>query len=308
LGQLPSREYMEKEGTILPPDLAQEKKELLEEGFGHWTRSMFYQFVKSASRYGRDDIVAIALDMDMPEDAVAPYSRAFWKYGPTELKKEEWERVRTSIEKGEKRILKQRKMTALLSDFIGTFDNPREEMVFANTGTTHFALEQDRALLCAVNQHGYNNWDLVREEVGKDHSLKFQHMVQGMSTDMVAKRCDYRMRQMEKECEAREKALRNSKPANVVAAENAIKAIKEMEDWESDARACQLRGEEPPPLSELSSEAALVIQERAEEQQPYIDRLREIEIQMQGCMALAEQTRQEILNGAQVSVLCCQSA
>lgn len=299
LGQLPSREYMEKTKTILPPELAEEKLELLAEGFGDWTKSMYFHFVKAAAKYGRDDIPSIAADMDMPEDTVAPYSAAFWKYGQSELKKDEWERVKASIERGEKKIAKRRKLTSLLSTFIGTFDKPREEIVFANKGTTHFALEQDRALLCAVNQHGYGNWDSVREEVRNDDALKFQHMVQGMNTDMIAKRCDYRMRQMEKEYEAREKVLKNQKPASVEAAESAIAAIKEIEEFDLEAQMLQLRGEDPPPLDTVSSEAAKLIEEHRKEQMPFIERLREIEIQVRGCMVLAEDTREAIMRGDQ---------
>lgn len=203
-GQLPPREVVERQRTLLPPELAQEKLELLDEGFGNWTRSQYFHFVKACAKFGRDDIASIAADMDMPEEAVAPYSEAFWKYGPTELK-DDWERVVATIERGEKKIAKQKKLTALLKQFVGTFDDPRNDMTFANKGTTHFALEQDRALLFAVNKHGYGNWDSVREEIRTDSRLRFQHSVQGMTVQAIAKRCDYRMRQMEKELEAREK-------------------------------------------------------------------------------------------------------
>ena len=50
-------------------------------------------------------------------------------------------------------------------------------MTFANKGTAHFALEQDRALLYAVNKHGYGNWDTVREVIRYDQALLFQHTV-----------------------------------------------------------------------------------------------------------------------------------
>jgi len=299
VGQLPPREFIEKERTLLDDDLGQEKMELLDEGFGEWTRSQYFHFVKTSAKFGRDDIANIAADMDMSEEAVAAYSAALWKYGPDELKKEEWERIVSSIERGEKKIVKQRKLTSLLHKFVSTFENPREEIVFANKGTTHFSLEQDRALLCAVNKHGYGNWDSVREDLRMDKNLLFQHMVQGMNTDMIAKRVDYRMRQMEKECEAREKTLKNLKPANVIAAEKAIAAIREMEDWETEARGEQLRGLDRPPVSGLSDESRQNITERVTERQGMIDRLREIEIQVRSCKDLAEETREAIVRGDQ---------
>jgi SWI/SNF-related matrix-associated actin-dependent regulator of chromatin subfamily A member 5 len=300
LGQLPPREYIERQRTLLPPELAQEKLELLDEGFDNWTKSQYYHFVKAAGKFGRDDIANIAADMDMPEEAVAAYSEAFWKYGATELKSE-WERVVATIEKGEKKIAKQKKLSALLSRFISTFDNPRDEMVFANKGTTHFALEQDRALLCAVERHGYGNWDSVREEIRTDDRLKFQHSVQGMTTLMIGKRCDYRMRQTEKELEAREKVLKNQKPPNVIAAQKTLDAIREADEWDSEAINLELRGEGQPSLDSLSGEARLVEEERLKDRQLCVDRLRDIEVQLHRCKVIAEETRQAIFRGDQVS-------
>lgn len=298
MGQLPPREIVERQRSLLPPELAQEKLELLAEGFGEWTRSQYYHFVKACAKFGRDDIANIASDMDMQEEAVAAYSEAFWKYGPTELK-DDWERVTGTIERGEKKIAKQKKLSALLKQFVETFDDPRNEMVFANKGTTHFALEQDRALLTAVNKCGYGNWDSVREEIRTDSRLRFQHSVQGMTVQAIAKRIDYRMRQMEKELEAREKSLKNKRPPNVVAAHKAIDAIKEMDFWDMQVREGLLEGEEVPDISTLSHDARLIMEDRLKDRSAAITRVREIEVQVQRCMNLAEETRQSIFQGAQ---------
>lgn len=297
-GQLPPRDIMEQNRTLLPPELAQEKLELLAEGFGNWSRSQYYHFVKACAKFGRDDITSIANEMDMPEDVVAPYSEAFWKYGPTELK-DDWERVISTIERGEKKLAKQKKLTDLLKKFVGTFSDPRNDMVFANKGTTHFSLEQDRALLTAVNKHGYGNWDSVREEIRTDSRLRFQHSVQGMTVQAIAKRCDYRMRQMEKELEAREKVLKNKRPANVAAAHRAIEAIKEMDLWDMQLNDAQLEGEEPPQVTDLPPDTRPIMTERLKDRMACINRLREIEVQMDRCERIAEETRQSIYRGDQ---------
>ena len=99
-GQLP-RESLDNRKTILPDELGTEKLELLEEGFGNWTRSQYFLFVKAAAKYGRDDIQSIAIEIDLPIENVRAYSKAFWLYGPTELKKDEWERNVANIERGE---------------------------------------------------------------------------------------------------------------------------------------------------------------------------------------------------------------
>mmetsp|Transcript_1510 Transcript_1510/g.2171 ORF Transcript_1510/g.2171 Transcript_1510/m.2171 type:complete len:1046 (-) Transcript_1510:64-3201(-) len=297
--QLPPRELIEEKKTLLPDELAAEKLELLEEGFGDWTKSQYFHFVKAAAKFGRDDVASIAADMELPVDTVKAYSVAFWTYGPTELKKEEWDRVLSNVEKGEARIAKKRKHSELLKKFVNTFKNPRKEMTFANKGTAHFSLEQDRALLFAVDKFGYGNWDKVREELRNDENLMFQNTVQGMNTDAIAKRCDYRMRQMERELEAREKKLRSIRPASLVAAENAINAIKEMDTFDLQANQILLKGGEMLPLSNLSQDSKEIMLERLKDKNQIIDRLREIEIQLRGCRELAKHTKQSILRGDQ---------
>jgi hypothetical protein len=254
--------------------------------------------VKCNGKYGRDDIASIAAELDMSEEQVQPYSVAFWKYGPTELKGE-WERFTNMIERGEKKLEKQRKLTQTLKKFVSTFDDPRRELVFANKGTTHFALEQDRALLCAVDAGGYGNWDRVREDLRKDPKLKFQHSVRGMTTAMITKRADYRIRQVERELEAREKALEKLRPQSAVAAQKAIDAIKLMEKYEVDARTNELQGEEPPKNDTFDSDTTSIYSERQKEKESCVRRLREIEGQVTRCLLLADETRQGIVRGDQ---------
>jgi SLIDE len=297
-GDLPPKEYIESVRTLLPGEEGQEKVELLAEGFGDWTRTQFFAFVKATAKYGRDDIASIAAELDMSEDQVAPYSEAFWKYGKDELK-DEWERFSTMIERGEKRIEKQKKNAIMLKKFVSTFEKPREEMTFANKGTTHFSLEQDRALICAVDAAGYGKWNTVRERIIQDSKLKFQHTVIGMTTGQMQKRADYRVRQMERELDAREKGLKNSRPSNVVAAQKALDAIKEMEKYEVESRTRELQGQFARPLGTLSKDARQLMEDRLKDRDACIRRLREIEGQVTRCHLLAEETRQGIKRGDQ---------
>ena len=127
------------------------------------------------------------------------------------------------------KIQKKQKLSALLAKFVGTFDKQRQDIVFSNKSTTHFSLEQDRALLISVNNYGYGGWDSVWEDLWQDTVLQFQHSVQDINCDMLSKRCDYRIRQIEEELELREKKLKKERLANVIAAESQLKVIQEIE-------------------------------------------------------------------------------
>lgn len=152
-----------------------------------------------------------------------------------------------------------------------------------------------------MDKCGYGNWDSVREEIRKDSKLKFQHSVQGMTTLSITKRCDYRMRQMEKELEAREKVLKNQKPPNVIAAQKALDAIRDADAWDAGAIESELRGGGRPAMDKISDEAKQVEMERLKDRKACIDKLRDIEVQITRCKILAEETRQSIFRGDQVS-------
>lgn len=62
-GKVPPMEVLEEKKTILPDEIGREKLELLEEGFGDWTRSQFFHFVKASTKFGRDDFENIATEM-----------------------------------------------------------------------------------------------------------------------------------------------------------------------------------------------------------------------------------------------------
>jgi len=297
--ELPPREVYEAAQSVLPEELAQEKRVLLAEGFEEWTKSMYFTFVKECAKYGRDDLETIATVMNLPIEDVTAYSKAFWSYGETELKQEEWERAVTLIEKGEKKIQKQKKEKELLKKFVSTFKNPRTDINFTNRGNLYFAIEQDRALLSAVDKFGYGNWDQVREVLMNDDELLFQHQTQALSLDAIDKRVGYRMRQMERELQAIDQNRLSEKPPAVLAAEKAIEEIKEMEKWETNVYDAELVGQEPPSLDVLSHDAKIIMDERCKERQVCLERFREIEIQLRGCRELAEKTYEAIMRGDQ---------
>ena len=104
---------------------------------------------------------------------------------------------------------------------------------------------------------------------------------------------------MERELESRARRVGRERPAAVSAAARTVEAVKEMDGWERSANEARSRGEEPPSTERLSEEARTILAERAVERQGWTDRLREIEIQVRDCKALAENTRRSIMRGDQ---------
>ena len=79
----------------LTDDEQAEKDKLTASGFPDWTRRDFYAFVKGCERFGRDNIVSIAAEIDgKTVEDVTKYSKVFWQRfkelpGKQDPKKEE---------------------------------------------------------------------------------------------------------------------------------------------------------------------------------------------------------------------------
>ena len=86
----------------LTEEEAEEKEELLLEGFTNWTKREFNLFIRLHEKYGREDIDAISKEVDgkTPEEVVE-YSKVFWDRCQ-EL--QDIDRIMSQIEKGESKI------------------------------------------------------------------------------------------------------------------------------------------------------------------------------------------------------------
>lgn len=85
--------------VVLPPDLQEEKTQLLAAGFGDWTRVHLNNFVRASAKHGRHEYEKIAKDVGRPVEETKRYSLVFWERGAAEMPAAEWERITKQIEK-----------------------------------------------------------------------------------------------------------------------------------------------------------------------------------------------------------------
>ncbi len=143
------------ESFELPPLIDEvtqaEKEKLLKEGFVNWTRPDYSAFVKASAKYGREEIVKIALEVGKTVDEVKTYADAFWgNLGKSRFSEHEYDRVIKLIEKGEKKIRDIKTLERATRIFVSLFDNPWEELEFSHVSTKDklFSPDNDRYLLC----------------------------------------------------------------------------------------------------------------------------------------------------------------
>jgi SWI/SNF-related matrix-associated actin-dependent regulator of chromatin subfamily A member 5 len=84
--------------SLLPPELHQEKNQLLREAFD-WTRVQFNNFVRASAKHGRSEFEKIAKDIHKSVEETIRYAETFWSRGMIAFPPSEWDRIVKSIEK-----------------------------------------------------------------------------------------------------------------------------------------------------------------------------------------------------------------
>ncbi|GMI09136.1 hypothetical protein TrVE_jg12629 [Triparma verrucosa] len=187
----------------------EEKKTLLTEGFSTWNRSHYSAFVRSSSKFGRDQYDRIAAEAGKTEAEIRSYSTAFWdpEIGQKRINAKEWERVYNAITKGEdklQQVISMEKSTSLLLD---TFENPWDELAFSHTTARDkgFTLEEDRYLLNWVKKYGHGQWEAIRLAARRCDRFHFSYYMRAMSAEAIGKRCEQLMRACEREVDQLQK-------------------------------------------------------------------------------------------------------
>ncbi|KAG7386000.1 hypothetical protein PHYPSEUDO_000855 [Phytophthora pseudosyringae] len=177
----------------------QEKEQLLSQGFGDWNKPQFFLFIKLLARYGRGNIEAVAREMMKPLEEIERYSKIFLARGQDELS--DWHKIMKSIEKGESKLLEIERLTEETARKVKRYANPWEDMPinYQGKGGKVFTEEEDRVLLCLVNQFGYGAWDRIKQEICSMEMFAFDYYLRSRTAAEIGRRCDSLMRICEKD-------------------------------------------------------------------------------------------------------------
>ncbi|KAH6832958.1 chromatin-remodeling protein 11 [Perilla frutescens var. hirtella] len=186
-------------GDPLTVEEQEEKEQLLEEGFSTWSRRDFNSFVRACEKYGRNDIVSIASEMEgKTEEEVERYASVF-KERYKELN--EYDRIIKGIERGEARISRKDEIMKAIEKKLDRYKNPWLELKIhygQNKGKLYNE-ECDRFMICMVHKLGYGNWDELKSAFRTSPLFRFDWFVKSRTTQELARRCDTLIRLVERE-------------------------------------------------------------------------------------------------------------
>lgn len=176
------------------------------EGFPDWSRRDLKEFVTACERYGRDakhdicdEVVALTGKM---RDRVEEYYDVFWKRYK-EIK--EYGKFIDKIERGEKRLERNRAMKEALAKKCARYSNPMRDMTLSyplNSREKGFTMDEDKFLVCLMNKNknGYeSDWNEIKDAIRKAWQFRFDWFMKSRTVAELQKRGEFLCRIIEKE-------------------------------------------------------------------------------------------------------------
>ncbi|XP_063940291.1 ISWI chromatin-remodeling complex ATPase CHR11-like [Daucus carota subsp. sativus] len=201
-------------GDPLTAEEQEEREQLLDEGFSTWTKRDFNTFIRACEKYGRNDVKAIASEMEgKTDEEVQRYAEVF-KERYKELN--DYDRIIKDIERGEVRISRKDEIMKAIGKKMDRYKNPWTELKIQygqNEGKL-YTEECDRFILCMTHKLGYGNWDELKAAFRTSLLFQFNWFVKSRTTTELARRCDTLIRLVEREnheFEERERQARKEK-------------------------------------------------------------------------------------------------
>eukprot|EP00741_Cyanophora_paradoxa_P007456 tig00000128_g7211.t1 len=178
-----------------------EREALMQDGFRDWSKRDFQAYIRACEKYGRKDIEDVSKEVEgkTPEE-VREYHKVFWKRYQEIA---DYEKIIKQIEKGEQKLRRRDEMMEIVRAKVARYRNPLHELKIAygsSRGKT-FTEDEDRFLLTAVAQHGFGEWELIKNEVRKAPQFRFDYYMKSRTPLELCRRFEQLVKLIEKEAE-----------------------------------------------------------------------------------------------------------
>jgi SWI/SNF-related matrix-associated actin-dependent regulator of chromatin subfamily A member 5 len=196
--------------TPLTEEEQQQKAQMQEEGFGHWNRRDFQQFINGSAKFGRKNFEGISTEVDSKTiEEIKEYAAVFWKdYN----KIEGWQKHISAIEAGEERLRKTEHQRKMLRKKMQSVRVPLQQLKINYTVSTTnkkvYTEEEDRFLLVMLDRHGLdseNLYDTIRDEIRDSPLFRFDWFFLSRTPVEIGRRCTTLLNTVAREYDPEEK-------------------------------------------------------------------------------------------------------
>ena len=146
----------------------------------------------------------VSAQVKLPQKEVARYLNTVLTRGPKELN--EWKHIEEKIEKGEAKIARVSEIETLIKEKVKAFKNPWYSLTFdyGNSRGKSYTEDEDRWLICTVNEIGYGKWSEMRLRIRVAWQFRFDWWIKSRSSTEIQRRVDSLVRIIERENSDRE--------------------------------------------------------------------------------------------------------
>ena len=188
----------------------QEKKAIMsEQGFGHWNRRDFQQFINGSAKHGRHNYGLIAEEVDgKVEKEVREYAKVFWqKYRDIQ----DYTKHIGTIEAGEEKARKLNHQRRMLKRKMEMYRVPLQQLKLnysvSTTNKKVYTEEEDRFLLVMLERYGIDGegiYERIRDEIRESPLFRFDWFFLSRTPVEIGRRCATLLTTVAREFEAGE--------------------------------------------------------------------------------------------------------
>lgn len=180
--------------TPLTEEERQEKEALSNEGFGHWNKRDFQQFINGSGKYGRTDYEGISQEVDSKTAAeIKAYAKVFWQRYTDIADYGKYVKI---IEDGEERTRRIENQRKLLRKKMQQYRVPLQQLkINYSVSTTNkkvYTEEEDRFLLVLLDRYGIDSeglYEKMRDDIRESPLFRFDWFFLSRTPTELSRRC-----------------------------------------------------------------------------------------------------------------------
>ncbi|KAL8743104.1 MAG: hypothetical protein Q9190_004512 [Brigantiaea leucoxantha] len=202
------------EATKLTEAEMEEKEQLSKQGFLHWNRRDFQQFVNGSAKHGRHNYADIATEVDGKiEKEVREYAKVFWQRHTDIV---DYPKYIATIEAGEERARKLNHQRKMLRRKMEMYRVPLQQLKLnysvSTTNKKVYTEEEDRFLLVMLDRFGVDGEGIherIRDEIRESPLFRFDWFFLSRTPVEIGRRCATLLTTVAREFEAADGKMTN---------------------------------------------------------------------------------------------------
>ena len=182
------------DATPLTEEEQEQKAKMSEQGFVHWNRRDFQQFINGSAKYGRHNYNGIAEEVDgKNEREIREYAKVFWvKYHEIQ----DFPKYIGTIEAGEEKARKLNHQRRMLKRKMEMYRVPLQQLKLnysvSTTNKKVYTEEEDRFLLVMLDRYGIDGegiYERIRDEIRESPLFRFDWFFLSRTPVEIGRRC-----------------------------------------------------------------------------------------------------------------------